>query len=159
MNRLLLAPLLLGLASPIQAGIYRYPTEGIHLECDDGKPHHWVIIKPGRYMEDRGNGAAIFEFPLSVKELYADKLAFKEYFRYYPYKDKINELRPYDNSSKKLWHDNWAAGSRNNGVIKYACKYRKMNKKESDALLKDAIKMCTSLSFTYFYEHKCGGWN
>ena len=84
MKCLLLAPLILGLASPIQAGIYRYPTERIHLECDDGKPNHWVIIKPGRYMEDRGNGAVIFEFPLSVKELYADKITFKEYFSVLP---------------------------------------------------------------------------
>ena len=137
MNRLLLAPLLLGLASPVQAGIYRYPTEGIHLECDDGKPNHWVIINPGRYMEDRGNGASIFEFPLSAKELYSHDY----YFHHYPYSEKVNELLLYEYSSTKLWHDNWDAGSRNNGVIKYACKYRIMNKEENDTLLKDAIRI------------------
>ena len=155
MNRLLLAPLLLGLASPVQAGIYRYPTEGIHLECDDGKPNHWVIINPGRYMEDRGNGASIFKFPLSAKELYSHDY----YFHHYPYSEKVNELLLYEYSSTKLWHDNWDAGSRHNGEIKYVCKYREITKEKSDTLLKNAIRMCTMIPSTYFSEHKCTGWN
>ncbi len=138
------------------AGIYRYPNEGIHLECDDGKPNHWVIINPGRYYKDRGDGAAIFKFPLSAKEYYSDDAYY--YWSHYPYKEKASKLVPYKYSSSKLWHDNWIQEPSKKGIIKYQCKYRKMNQVESDTLLKDAIKRCSTTSSPFYSKENCRGW-
>ena len=63
---LLLAPLILGLASPIEAGIYLYPLyrEGIEVRCKDGDPYRIVEIKAGRGMKLLGNGNEEYSWPL-----------------------------------------------------------------------------------------------
>ena len=46
MKRLLLVPLIFGIAVPVNAGIYYYPSyqDGIEVRCKDGKPKHLVEI-------------------------------------------------------------------------------------------------------------------
>tara|TARA_B100000945_G_C20301112_1_gene558088 strand:- start:3 stop:392 length:390 start_codon:yes stop_codon:yes gene_type:complete len=63
---LLLAPLIVGLISPIEAGIYLYPLyrEGIEVRCKDGKPMRIVEIKAGRGMKLQGNGNEEYSWPM-----------------------------------------------------------------------------------------------
>ena len=66
MKHLLVAPLILGLATPINAGIYHYPLyrEGIEVRCKDGKPERIVEIKSGRGMKLIGNGNEEYSWPM-----------------------------------------------------------------------------------------------
>ena len=53
MKRLLIAQLIIGIASPINAGIYYYPSyqDGIEVRCKDGRPKHLVeITKSGSFL-------------------------------------------------------------------------------------------------------------
>ena len=56
---LLLVPLIFGVAVPVKAGIYYYPSyqDGIEVRCKDCKPKHLVeITKSGRGMKSEGHG-------------------------------------------------------------------------------------------------------
>ncbi len=66
-KRFLLAPLILGFASPVNAGIYYYPSyqDGIEVRCKDGKPKHLVeVIKAGRGMKLEGHGEDQYSWPI-----------------------------------------------------------------------------------------------
>ena len=79
---LLLAPLILALSSPINAGVYHYPLyrEGIEVRCKDGKPKRIVEIKVGRGMKLRGNGEEQYSWPITY--LYPE--ASDDKYRYFP---------------------------------------------------------------------------
>ena len=63
---LLIAPLILGLASSVEAGIYLYPLyrEGIEVRCKNGKPDRVVEIKAGTGMKLQGNGNEEYSWPI-----------------------------------------------------------------------------------------------
>ena len=65
-KKLLLAPLILGLTSPVEAGVYFYPLyrEGIEVRCKDGEPKRIVEIKAGRGMILEGNGNEKYSWPM-----------------------------------------------------------------------------------------------
>ena len=79
---LLLAPLILCLASPVEAGIYLYPLyrEGIEVRCKDGKPNRIVEIKAGRGMKLQGNGSEEYSWPM----VYLFPEASDEKYKYFP---------------------------------------------------------------------------
>ena len=67
MKRLLIAPLIIGIAAPTYAGIYYYPSyqEGIEVRCKDGKPKHLVEVnKAGRGMKLVGHGENQYSWPI-----------------------------------------------------------------------------------------------
>ena len=83
MNRfLLLAPLIIALSSPVNAGIYYYPLyrEGIEVRCKDGKPNNLVENKAGRGMRLPGHGKDQFSWPITY--LYPE--ASDDKYRYFP---------------------------------------------------------------------------
>ena len=68
MKRLLLAPLILGLTAPLNAGIYYYPSyqDGIEVRCKDGRPKHLVeITKSGRGIKLEGHGEDQYSWPIT----------------------------------------------------------------------------------------------
>ena len=67
MNRLLLAPLLLGLIPSANAGIYIYPffNKGIEVRCADDEPKHLISFKSGRVMKFEDYGDEKYKFPKS----------------------------------------------------------------------------------------------
>ena len=68
MKRLLLVPLIFGIAVPVNAGIYYYPSyqDGIEVRCKDGKPKHLVeITKAGRGMKLEGHGDDQYSWPIT----------------------------------------------------------------------------------------------
>ena len=79
---LLLAPLIVSLASPIEAGIYLYPLyrEGIEVRCKDGKPNRIVEIKAGRGMKLQGNGNEEYSWPM----VYLFPEASDDKYKYFP---------------------------------------------------------------------------
>ena len=79
MKRLALVPLIVGIALPVNAGIYYYPSyqDGIEVRCKDGKPKHLVeISKSGRglildgYGEDQYSWPITYLFPEAPNETY-----------------------------------------------------------------------------------------
>ena len=82
-KRFLLAPLILGFASPVNAGIYYYPSyqDGIEVRCKDGKPKHLVeVIKAGRGMKLEGHGDDQYSWPF----IYIYQEASDENYKYFP---------------------------------------------------------------------------
>ena len=68
MKRLLLVPLIFGIAVPVNAGIYYYPSykDGIEVRCKDGKPKHLVeIAKSGRGLNLDGHGEDQYSWPIT----------------------------------------------------------------------------------------------
>ena len=68
MKRLLFAPLIFGIASPGNAGIYYYPSyqDGIEVRCKDGRPKHLVeITKSGRALKLEGYGEEKYSWPIT----------------------------------------------------------------------------------------------
>ena len=68
MKRLFLTPLILGFFSPVNAGIYYYPSyqDGIEVRCKDGKPKHLVeITKSGRGLKLEGHGDNQYSWPIT----------------------------------------------------------------------------------------------
>ena len=83
MKRLLLAPLIFGVAVPINAGIYYYPSyqDGIEVRCKDFKPKHLVeITKSGRVMKLEWNGDDQYSWPIT----YLFPEASDEKYKYFP---------------------------------------------------------------------------
>ena len=79
---LLLAPLILGINSPVKAGVYLYPLyrEGIEVSCKDGKPTRIVEIKSGRGMKLQGNGNEEYSWPM----VYLFPEAADDKYKYFP---------------------------------------------------------------------------
>ena len=68
MKRLLLAQLILGITTPVNAGIYYYPSyqDGIEVRCKDGRPKHLVeISKSGRGLKLEGHGDYQYSWPIT----------------------------------------------------------------------------------------------
>ena len=83
MKPFLLAPLILGLTAPVQAGIYFYTDyqDGIEVRCKDGKPKHLVeITKAGRGMRLEGHGDDQYSWPI----IYMYPEASDEKYKYFP---------------------------------------------------------------------------
>ncbi len=83
MKRLLLAPLIFGIAVRVNAGIYYYPSyqDGIEVRCKDGKPKHLVeITKFGRGMKLEGHGDKQYSWPIT----YLFPEASDETYKYFP---------------------------------------------------------------------------
>ena len=83
MKRLLLAPLIFGMAVPVNAGIYYYPSyqDGIEVRCKDGKPKHLVeISKSGRGLILDGYGEDQYSWPIT----YLFPEASDETYKYFP---------------------------------------------------------------------------
>ena len=83
MKCLLLVPLIFGVAVPVKAGIYYYPSyqDGIEVRCKDGKPKHLVeITKSGRGMKLEGHGDDQYSWPIT----YLFPEAPVEKYKYFP---------------------------------------------------------------------------
>ena len=83
MKRLLLVPLIFGIAVPVNAGIYYYPSyqDGIEVRCKDGWPNHIVeIIKSGRGLKLEGHGDDQYSWPIT----YLFPEAPDEKYKYFP---------------------------------------------------------------------------
>ena len=83
MKRLLLVPLIFGIAVPVNAGIYYYPSyqDGIEVRCKDGKPKHLVeIAKSGRGLKLDGHGEDQYSWPIT----YLFPEAPDETYKYFP---------------------------------------------------------------------------
>ena len=65
MKRLLLSPLIFGIAAPVNAGIYYYPffQNGIQVRCADGEPNHLISFKAGRVMKFADTGDESYKYP------------------------------------------------------------------------------------------------
>ena len=70
MKRLLLLPLLLGVISSANAGVYYYPNNsekvGIKVVCADGLANHIVELKEGRRIQLKGHGEDKYRYPKLV---------------------------------------------------------------------------------------------
>ena len=83
MKHLLLAQLIFGIAVPINAGIYYYPSyqDGIEVRCKDGKPKHLVeIAKSARGLKLDGHGEDQYSWPIT----YLFPEAPDEKYKYFP---------------------------------------------------------------------------
>tara|TARA_B100000579_G_C22448931_1_gene673377 strand:+ start:76 stop:477 length:402 start_codon:yes stop_codon:yes gene_type:complete len=83
MKRLLLASLILGVTTPVNAGIYYYPScqDGIEVRCKDGNPKHLVeITKSGRGLKLEGHGYD--QYSWSITYLFPE--ASSEKYKYFP---------------------------------------------------------------------------
>ena len=83
MKCLLLAPLMLGIAAPVKAGIYYYPSyqDGIEVRCKDGRPNHFVeITRSGRGIKLEGHGDDQYSWPIT----YLFPEAPNEKYKYFP---------------------------------------------------------------------------
>ena len=83
MKCLLLAPLMLGIAAPVKAGIYYYPSyqDGIEVRCKDGRPNHLVeITRSGRGIKLEGHGDDQYSWPIT----YLFPEAPNEKYKYFP---------------------------------------------------------------------------
>ena len=101
MKRLLLAPLIFGVAVPINAGIYYYPSyqDGIEVRCKDGKPKHLVeITKSGRGMKLEGHGDDQYSWPIT----YLFPEASDEKYKYFPSTTSVCSYRKLDEKEKNL---------------------------------------------------------
>ena len=83
MKCLLLAPLMIGIAAPVKAGIYYYPSyqDGIEVRCKDGRPNHFVeITRSGRGIKLEGHGDDQYSWPIT----YLFPEAPNEKYKYFP---------------------------------------------------------------------------
>tara|TARA_B100000214_G_scaffold70266_1_gene46916 strand:- start:272 stop:670 length:399 start_codon:yes stop_codon:yes gene_type:complete len=83
MKRLLLAQLILGISTPVNAGIYYFPSyqDGIEVRCKDGKPKHLVEVnKAGRGMNLEGHGNDQYSWPI----IYMYPEAKNDNYKYFP---------------------------------------------------------------------------
>ncbi len=83
MKRFLLSSLIIGIFSPVNAGIYFYPyyQDGIEVRCKDGKPKHLVeILKAGRGINLEGHGDDQYSWPI----IYIYPEASDEKYKYFP---------------------------------------------------------------------------
>ena len=83
MKRLLIAPLVLGIATPVNAGIYYYPSyqDGIEVRCKDGRPKKLVeITKSGRGMKLKEHGEDQYSWPI----IYIYPEASYDKYKYFP---------------------------------------------------------------------------
>ena len=99
MKRLLLAPLIFGVAAPVKAGIYYYPSyqDGIEVRCKDGKPKHLVeITKSGRGMKLEGHGDDQYSWPIT----YLFPEASDEKYKYFPSTTSVCSYRKLDVEEK-----------------------------------------------------------
>ncbi len=65
MKRLLLSQLIFPFLASAHAGVYFYPNSQPTLEvkCKDGRPDHYIEIKPGRILELEGHKTEYFRNP------------------------------------------------------------------------------------------------
>ena len=134
MKRLLLVPLIFGVAAPINvnAGIYYYPSyqDGIEVRCKDGKPKHLVeITKSGRGMKLEGHGDDQYSWPIT----YLFPEASDEKYKYFPSTTSV-------------------------------CSYRKLDVEEKNSLILKAFKTCVGTEGTEEERIErrkkyCFGWN
>ena len=99
MKRLLLAPLILGITTPVNAGIYYYPSyqDGIEVRCKDGKPKHLVeITKSGRGLKLEGHGDDQYSWPIT----YLFPEASDEKYKYFPSTTSVCSYRKLDVEEK-----------------------------------------------------------
>ena len=83
MKRLLLVPLIFGVAAPVKAGIYYYPScqDGIEVRCKDGWPMHLVeISKSGAGLKLEGDEEDQYSWPIT----YLFPEASDEKYKYFP---------------------------------------------------------------------------
>ena len=61
----MLAPLLLVLSTPVNAGIYYYPffQKGIEVRCADGEPNRLISFRAGRVMKFEDSGDDSNRYP------------------------------------------------------------------------------------------------
>ena len=100
MKRLLVAPLVLGLSSPANAGIYYYPSYqgGIEVRCKDGKPKHFVeVSKAGRGMKLKGYGDNQYSWPI----IYIYPEASDDNYKYFPSTTSVCSYRKLNEEEKK----------------------------------------------------------
>ena len=82
-KRIKLAPLILGIALPVNAGIYYYPSyqDGIEVRCKDGKAMHLVeVSKSGRGLKLDGHGEDQYSWQIT----YLFPEAPDETYKYFP---------------------------------------------------------------------------
>ena len=99
MKRLLLAPLILGITTPVNAGIYYYPSyqDGIEVRCKDGRPKHLVeISKSGRGLKLEGHGDDQYSWPIT----YVFPEASDEKYKYFPSITSVCSYRKLDVEEK-----------------------------------------------------------
>ena len=99
MKRLLLAPLIIGISTPVNAGIYYYPSyqDGIEVRCKDGKPKHLVeITKSGRGMKLEGHGDDQYSWPIT----YLFPESSDEKYKYFPSTTSVCSYRKLDVEEK-----------------------------------------------------------
>ena len=99
MKRLLLAPLIIGISTPVNAGIYYYPSyqDGIEVRCKDGKPNHLVeITKSGRRLKLEGHGDDQYSWPIT----YLFPEASDEKYKYFPSTTSVCSYRKLDVEEK-----------------------------------------------------------
>ena len=99
MKRLLFAPLIFGVAAPVHAGIYYYPSyqDGIEVRCKDGKPKHLVeITKSGRGLKLEGHGDDQYSWPIT----YLFPEASDEKYKYFPSTTSVCSYRKLDVGEK-----------------------------------------------------------
>ena len=99
MKRLLLVPLISGIAVPVNAGIYYYPSyqDGIEVRCKDGKPKHLVeISKSGRGLKLEGDGEDQYSWPIT----YLFPEASDEKYKYFPSTTSVCSYRKLDVEEK-----------------------------------------------------------
>ena len=99
MKRLLLVPLIFGIAVPVNAGIYYYPSyqDGIEVRCKDGKPKHLVeISKSGRGLKLEGDGEDQYSWPIT----YLFPEASDEKYKYFPSTTSVCSYRKLDVEEK-----------------------------------------------------------
>ena len=99
MKCLLLAPLILGITTPVNAGIYYYPSyqDGIEVRCKDGRPKHLVeISKSGRGLKLEGHGDDQYSWPIT----YLFPEASDEKYKYFPSTTSVCSYRKLDVEEK-----------------------------------------------------------
>ena len=99
MKRLFLAPLIIGITTPVNAGIYYYPSyqDGIEVRCKDGRPKHLVeITKSGRGMKLEGHGDDQYSWPIT----YLFPEASDEKYKYFPNNTSVCSYRKLDVEEK-----------------------------------------------------------
>ena len=99
MKRLLLAPLIIGITTPVNAGIYYYPSyqDGIEVRCKDGNPKHLVeITKSGRGLKLEGHGDDQYSWPIT----YLFPEASDEKYKYFPSTTSVCSYRKLDVEEK-----------------------------------------------------------
>ena len=99
MKRLLLVPLIFGIAVPVNAGIYYYPSyqDGIEVRCKDGNPKHLVeISKSGRGLKLEGHGDDQYSWPIT----YLFPEASDEKYKYFPSTTSVCSYRKLDVEEK-----------------------------------------------------------